>query len=80
MVNNEFVIRTKRPGQYFSGEIKKHADAWFVVCISCLGGYRIDGPINVLGIKTKTNGKLISRLRSFAKKGRYIFSFSQSKF
>jgi hypothetical protein len=86
MAKNEFVVRTKRPAQYFRGLIKKgyfpidDKEMWYVACLSFAGGARKDDPLCIINWKKSTRVALLKRLRSFAKRGKYIFSFSQSKF
>lgn len=85
-MKNEFVIRTKRPAQYFRGEIYKGyspeacSQVYFIVCLACSGGRRKDDPIQIHDWYDKSKTKLINRLKAFAKRGKYIFSFNQKYF
>src|SRR5258708_1732157 len=85
-MKNEFVIKTKTLTHYFRGEIMHYFSPidrkkmWVIVCSSYGGGYRKDSPLNVLDWKITTKKKLMKRLTSFVKRGRYTITFSPSKF
>jgi hypothetical protein len=74
-------IRTKTPAQYFAGEIKngyfpiEGKELWFVACSSCAGGGRKVSILSILEYKTGSKKHLIERLRSFAKREKYIINF-----
>ena len=85
-MKTQFVMRTKTPAQYFRGEIKKGflpisgKLGYFVSCLSYAGGNRNDSPVQIINWQYESRAKLLRRLKSFAKRGRYIYSFNPNNF
>lgn len=76
------VIRTKKPAQYFHGEIKKGFfqnpyQEYFITCISFSGGGRDHDPLEVIDYKSMSYRWLTERLRKFAKQQKYIIEFTK---
>jgi hypothetical protein len=81
-----FVVRTKKPAQYFRGKITfgyspiDNRNVWFVLCESYAGGNRNDSPIVLINFKEASEASLVRRIKLFAKRGKYIFSTKQKDF
>jgi hypothetical protein len=79
------VIRTKRPAQYFEGELRKdyfpleNKRMWHVTCASCAGGGRKVSMLSLIDIKTNSRKRLVTKLRSFANREKYLITFSKNR-
>lgn len=77
----EFVIRSKKPAQYFKGHLIQYGNDWLIGCQSASGGSRKIGSIlDILDYKATSKKALIASLQAFAKRWKLVFTFDKRKF